>query len=112
MKVVRDNLWFCPCCTLAAVNGDTCDCGPCPVEGTAMTHAEDVTDNLNRLAEEGHVCPDWQSDDDTGEITEGHEDFSWRGCDCCYTNGNKGGEFHRFCIIAPSRLAPEPTDPE
>lgn len=30
MRVVRDGLLFCPCCTLMACNGDTCDCGDDP----------------------------------------------------------------------------------
>lgn len=82
MKVVRDDLWFCDCCSLAAVNGDSCECDD--------EHDDDVVKGLDDLGP--HVVPDFDSNDD-----EGIEEFSWKECDCCGTR--LGGSRHRFAVL-------------
>lgn len=79
--VVRDGLWLCPCCTLGAVNGESCECHD--------DHDKRVTRGLASFGP--HLVPDFDS-----ETGEGHHEFSSRPCDCC---GSLAGERHRFAVL-------------
>lgn len=88
VEVVRDGLWFCDCCVLAAVNGDDSIC--CDEK-----HAHQVAAGLDRLTAAdtgGHIVPDYDS-----ETGEGIEEFSWRSCACC--DDGKGGSRHRMAVL-------------
>lgn len=83
---ITHEFWLCECCMLAAVNGDSCQC---------EEHDADVTRGLDRLSKDfGWLSANWDS-----ETGEGIKEFSWRGCDCCDTNRNKGGSLHRFAVL-------------
>jgi hypothetical protein len=82
---VQREFWLCECCTLAAVNGDPCQCDE---------HDKDVTRGLDRLSEFGCLSPNW--DPETGV---GIEEFSESGCDCCEENADKGGSLHLFVTL-------------
>jgi hypothetical protein len=72
-----------------ACNGEICD----GIESPACEKA--VREGVDELGP--HLVPDWQSDEESGEITEGHRDFSWHGCDACFSK--LGGELHRFAVL-------------
>lgn len=84
MRVVRDGLLFCPCCTLMACNGDTCDCGDDP-----RNHPAGL---VGAVGDCTHLVPDFDS-----ESGRGIEDFTWRGCDGC--GSHLGGSRHAFAIL-------------
>ena len=82
MKVVRDGLWLCADCRIAAVNGDFTG-----IESDERV--KEVEAGLERLG--AHLV------NDEGENGEGYDEFKWRSCDCCRTN--RGGERFRFAIL-------------
>lgn len=87
MQIVRDNIWLCQDCTIAAVNGDY----------TGFDDQADIDDTnagLDRLGV--HLVADFD-----GESGDGIESFSWGGCHCCNRNANKGGDRHRFAVLGP-----------
>lgn len=95
MRIIVDDLWLCPDCTIAACNDD-------------YTGMDDATEKSVRegLAKLGpNLVPD--NDSETGE---GIEEFTWARCDCC--NG-KAGSRHRFAILGEESrgTCPECGDP-
>lgn len=99
MKVVRDNLWLCVDCTMAAVNGDVSGVeGSCyrPQATREMREAareERITEIWDGLAGLGvHLSPDFDS-----ETEDGIRDFSGCGCDAC--GSRLAGTMHRFCVL-------------
>lgn len=99
VTIVHDSLWFCVCCTLAAVNGDTCDCDR---DGK---HDRDTVRGMDRLSERGHISANFDSNADADEnedsdpnADDGIREFSARPCDCC--NSRLAGSRHRFAILA------------
>jgi hypothetical protein len=82
VTILRDNLWLCSDCTIAAVNGDTSGCSE-----------EDAAAAETGLARLGPgLVPDFDS-----ETKEGMHDFAgWR-CDCCTTR--LAGARRRFSVI-------------
>lgn len=86
MKVVRDDLWLCVDCTLAAVNGDAGDMDD-------PKRVDAVYAGLDELGP--HLVPDFDSESDVG-IRE----FSACGCDCC--GSGLAGTMHRFAILGES----------
>jgi hypothetical protein len=85
MKVVQDDLWFCECCTLAAVNGDLCECDH---------HAEEVEAGADEFGP--HLVPDFDS-----ETGEGIEEFTRWTCDCCKSPLH--GKKHRFAVLGEGK---------
>jgi hypothetical protein len=83
MKVVRDNLWLCPDCTIYAANGDTSG-----IDGEARE--KKVVAGVNRLGP--HLVPDFDSD-----AGEGVEEFATKRCAGCGFNG--GGSWTRFAVL-------------
>ena len=88
MNVIRDNLWLCVDCLMLAVNGDAS--GIADPKRLAACNM-----GLDRLGP--HLVPNWDNDEETGEITEGYREFSRCGCDCCLSG--LAGEMHRFAIL-------------
>jgi len=82
--ILKDGLLFCQCCTLAAVNGDSCDC--------PGDHDGQVTRGLGRLTTSwrGYIVAAF----DEGE---GVHEFSSSQCDCCLSR--LAGSRHEFAII-------------
>ena len=80
MQVVQDDLWLCPDCMYAAVNGDA----PESEEQDKATTA-----GLERL---GHLVPNWHNEHDG--YYSGHNDHSIDACDCCRSRLH--GERWRF----------------
>jgi hypothetical protein len=80
-------LWLCPDCTIAEVNGD--------YSGMSDERAEKVAAGIERLvAEVGPLSANW---DETGE---GINDFTSRPCDACGTR--LAGERNRFAAFGRS----------
>jgi hypothetical protein len=88
MRVVRDDLWLCVDCMLYAVNGDTSGIDDAAREAR-------VVEGVNALG--AHLSANWDNDEETGEITEGHREFSRCGCDAC--GSRLAGEMHRFAVL-------------
>jgi len=86
MKVIRDDIWLCQGCTVAACNDDYT--GFRTDAAIARTQA-----GLERLGP--HLVPDFDSGSE--EDDNGIEPFSRRGCDCC--KSGLAGELHRFAIL-------------
>lgn len=95
MKIVRDGLWLCVDCLMAAVNGDVSG-----IESRERVAAVDTgLSKLGRL-----LVPDFDS-----ESGDGCEEFMRAplgGCACC--SSTLAGTFHRFAILGPEE---EPTKP-
>lgn len=87
MKIIRDNLWLCVDCLFIAVNGDSSG-----IDDPSRLAA--CNEGIARLGP--GLVPDWDSDE-SGEITEGHREFSRCGCDCC--GSRLAGEMHRFAVL-------------
>lgn len=90
MYVDRDDIWLCPECTIAAVNGDFTGLDYHYSEPETTERMNAITAGLEQLGP--HLVPDFDS-----ETGDGHEEFSHRGCDCC--GSGLAGEFHRFAIL-------------
>lgn len=85
MRVVQDDLWLCPDCTIAAVNGD--------VSGIdSDARVAEVWAGLERLGP--HLVSDFDS-----ESGEGYREFSRCGCDCC--GSPLAGTMYRFAVLGP-----------
>ena len=82
-KIIADDLWLCPDCTIAAVNGD--------FTGMDDETAKRVREGLDKLCPEGGLVPDFDS-----ETGEGVMEFSRLRCDSC--DGAAGGR-NRFAIL-------------
>jgi hypothetical protein len=87
---MRDHytFWLCDCCTLAAVNGETCDDHG---DGEPLDAFEAPGDS------DGWLTPGWDSDDDGP--TDGYLEFTNTGCDGCHENASKGGSLYRFHVF-------------
>lgn len=83
MQIVKDGLWLCVDCTVAAVNGDVSG-----VESAERVAAIDK--GLEALGP--HLVS--VSDSESGR---GFEEFSRRQCACCH--GAWGGTWHEFAIL-------------
>lgn len=94
MRVIRDDLWLCVDCLMIAVNGDASSLDYYYGDNAAKRLAR-IEAGLARLGP--HLVPDWQCDEDSGEITDGRREFSACGCDCC--GSRLAGEMHRFAIL-------------
>jgi hypothetical protein len=82
---IEHEYWLCPDCMIVAVNGDT--------SGLETEERErDVLDGLDVLGR--YLVPNFDTETD-----DGYEEFSWRGCDSCSENANKGGSFYRFATL-------------
>lgn len=81
MQVIRDGIQLCTDCMFAAVNGDLTD-------DDARNAAIDA--GLTRLGM--HLVPDFE-----GEYERGHDEFSWRQCECCLTR--LGGARWDFAVL-------------
>jgi hypothetical protein len=83
MEIIERNIHLCVCCTMASVNGDSCDCdGDCAAE---------VAAGLADLGE--HIVPDFDS-----ESGDGIREFSSVTCAGCHTW--LAGSRHRFARLA------------
>jgi hypothetical protein len=87
MRIERD-CWLCVDCTLYACNGDTSGIDDAAREAR-------VVEGVNALGE--HLSANWDTDEESGEITEGHREFSRCGCDAC--GSQLAGEMHRFAVL-------------
>ena len=87
--------WLCECCTIAAANGDVCD----DHDGEPLDAFEAPDDS------DGWLCPGWDNDEETGEVIDGYDGFTWRGCDGCHENAHKGGSRHRFYVFVRENCA-------
>lgn len=98
MRVIHDDLWFCPDCTLYVVNGDFPD-------DADESRREEIDDGARSYTcKDGEPIPGyalvWDStheDEDEGADTI---DFTWRSCDCC--DEGTGGSRTRFALIGPA----------
>ena len=85
MQVIRDDIWLCDDCTIAAVNGDYSGFG-------SDADIADTEAGLDKLG--AHLVPDFDS-----ETGDGMKEFSSHGCDCCERNARLGGSLHRFAVL-------------
>lgn len=98
MRTVRDDIWLCVDCTMAAVNGDVTGVEPPYVPGATREEREAALDARIEAIWDGlaaygpHLVPDFD-----GETGEGHDEFSSRGCDSC--PDKSAGELHRFAVL-------------
>lgn len=99
MKIVRDNLWLCVDCLMAACNGDVSGVEPSHYDPSATREEREtardarITEIWDGLAGLGkHLVPDFDS-----ETEEGIRDFSSCGCDAC--GSRLAGEMHRFAVL-------------
>jgi len=88
MKVVKDDIWVCPDCLQAAVNGDLSGLDNDPE--TADARAKAINEGLAAFGP--HLVPDFDT-----ESGEGISEFSRRSCDGCGDH-HHGGR-HRFAVL-------------
>jgi hypothetical protein len=96
VKVIRDDLWLCHDCHLAASGADETI--------VDQGQAKATEDGLIALAEIGDLV--YQGDPNCGDecrcrprCTTGCEEFSRRRCDCC--GPALAGSRHRYAILGP-----------
>jgi hypothetical protein len=89
MRVIRDDLWLCVDCMIAAVNGDYSGLDYAYGDD-AEKRAGDINDGLEALGI--GLVPNFDCDTD-----EGHREFSRCGCDCC--GSGLAGEMYRFAVL-------------
>lgn len=92
MKIVADDLRFCSDCTIIAVNGDYT--GLSHYEEEADKRKEEIDAGMARLAKDGHITPNFDS-----ETGDGLWEFSRVECSCCGTR--LAGYRARFCLMRP-----------
>ena len=90
MRIIKDDLWLCGDCTMAAVNGDYSglDYYYSPEESAARE--KEIRESLSQMG------PNLVSDSD-GETGIGHDEFSRKPCDCCGIR--LAGARERFAIL-------------
>lgn len=95
MEIVRDNLWLCPDCMIAAVNDDYTGLDYSYSEPEATQRMEKIKAGLAELGL--GLVPDFDT-----ESGEGFEEFTRpaRGCDCC--GSGLAGSFYRFAVLGES----------
>lgn len=91
VTVTHDDLWLCPTCAIAAVNGDFSGIDNEPNEERREAEYKAVCDGLDALGKLGNLVPDYDS-----ETGEGTNEFSSLRCDCC--DGLPGSRT-RFAIL-------------
>lgn len=83
MMIIKQELWLCDDCTIAAVNDDY----------TGFSSDEQIEASQKGLATLGqHLSANFDSETD-----DGIREFSNCGCDCC--RSKLAGRFHRFAIL-------------
>lgn len=83
-------VWYCQDCAIAECNGD--------YSGMSDEVQAEVQSGAGRMAEQGHVAANFDSN--TGD---GLAEFSWRPCDCC--GSVLGGYRVRFALFPHSEIA-------
>jgi hypothetical protein len=97
MQIDLDNLWFCPDCMIAAVNGDFTGLDYHYDEPEASERQAAIIAGLEDLGP--HLVPDFDT-----ESGDGYDEFAICTCDCCH--GRQAGNRYRFATLRPEQSQP------
>ena len=99
MKIVKDSLWLCLDCLIAAENGDYGNYGLTPAE--SEKREKEIREGLAKLGK--YLAPNFNS-----ETGEGIREFSFIPCSCC--GMVLGGSRHRYSILGEDEQTEEQDD--